>query len=546
MTRTITLVFLIGVSAAFAGGQTLTTTFNHNNGQSGNMFDLVAINSVTICSFDVSIRPGTYTMEVYVLPLGQSYATAPTTASAWTLLGSASGVVSAATTSTAPGVPTPLPIPIYVSIPAGMTQAFYVTVAPGTGINYTNGTAAGAVFVADANLQFLEGIGVSYPFGGTFSPRVWNGNINYSPGVNNCSATPFQANQANASLDINGVTTNGFNPPVTMSCVGSSLSLNLASALTGSGWEMGIALASVQPSLFTSSNNQVVNVDFLSPTFRYLFGGLSPTFVPFQGNLSIPLSSPFPVVASAQMVVVDPSHPDGVSLSQAAEVQLSAGVVGGIPGPIADNTALTIPLNTSSPLCAPSISFFGVSFTQMHVISNGRVMFGASADTDFSPTLAEALVDSPFCGFWTDLNPAAAGTITVAASSTQVIVDYQGVPYFGSVGSGNSFSIAFDVPTGSVTLGINSIAPNPAGLGGGDAQFLGLSRGNLGASNNGPAGFAIGATGTPVASTDMLYDFWDGLAGTAPGGVNLLSSIQGGLTGILFAPSGDSYTWVGY
>lgn len=50
--------------------------------------------------------------------------------------------------------------------------------------NYSNGTAVGNVYASDANLQFIEGTGQEYPFGSTFSPRIFNGVIHYSrPGT---------------------------------------------------------------------------------------------------------------------------------------------------------------------------------------------------------------------------------------------------------------------------------------------------------------------------------------------------------------------------
>ena len=37
----------------------------------------------------------------------------------------------------------------------------------------------GAVYVQDANVQVLEGVGIGYPFTGVFTPRVWNGTVYY-------------------------------------------------------------------------------------------------------------------------------------------------------------------------------------------------------------------------------------------------------------------------------------------------------------------------------------------------------------------------------
>jgi len=99
------------------------------------------------------------------------------TPSAWTLVGSATGVV-----SNGPGVPTPLPINLSWPMTAGTTQGFYVTVTNGLYLNYSNGTAVGAVAASGGftgELQILEGTGNNYPFSTVFSPRVFSGTFHY-------------------------------------------------------------------------------------------------------------------------------------------------------------------------------------------------------------------------------------------------------------------------------------------------------------------------------------------------------------------------------
>lgn len=157
----------------------LTTTFAGGNNHRGNMFDVVAINTVTIESFDA--HPiGNTSYEIYY-KVG-TFVGSEANAGAWTQIGTATAVVAQPL-----GTPTPIPINVGVTIPAGQTYAFYVT-STNTGVsqNYTDGTGVGNVYSSDANIQFLEGAGMEYPFtagGGTFTPRVWNGNIHYSTGV---------------------------------------------------------------------------------------------------------------------------------------------------------------------------------------------------------------------------------------------------------------------------------------------------------------------------------------------------------------------------
>ena len=159
-----------------ACSQSLTTTFANNNGQSGNMFDITALNDVTVNDFDCNLDSGSWTVEVYVVTGGGGWSGNQTTASAWTLIGTASVV------GAGPGLPTPLGLSLGYTVAAGATQGFYVTCSNGRGMNYTNGTGVGNVAAADANCQIHEGLGKSYPFGATFMPRIWNGTLHYTTG----------------------------------------------------------------------------------------------------------------------------------------------------------------------------------------------------------------------------------------------------------------------------------------------------------------------------------------------------------------------------
>jgi hypothetical protein len=160
-----------GVCANICQAEMLLTTFADNNGSTGAMFDVRALNRVEIRSFDGNLPAGTRIMEIYYRP--GPYLGHETNASSWTLLGNVSVV------SSGVGVPTPIPIDVQVVIPAGETYAFYVTGITGTALRYTTGTAVGAVYASDGNIEFLQGIGKSYPFGSTFTPRIFNGNIHY-------------------------------------------------------------------------------------------------------------------------------------------------------------------------------------------------------------------------------------------------------------------------------------------------------------------------------------------------------------------------------
>ncbi len=154
---------------------TLTTTLAAGNNHRGNMFSIVALNTVLITSFDAHPM-GDTDIEVYYR--SGSYIGFESSSVGWTLVGSASVIAQPQ------GTATPIPLAIDVTIPAGQTYSFYVTSSNvAVSLNYSNGTTEGNILSQDANIQFLEGKGMEYPFaagGGTFSPRVWNGNIHYS------------------------------------------------------------------------------------------------------------------------------------------------------------------------------------------------------------------------------------------------------------------------------------------------------------------------------------------------------------------------------
>lgn len=153
--------------------ENLTTTFASDNGQSGNMFDIMAINDLTVQSFDINMDGGT-TDDVEVYFKTGTWVGSDMTPGDWTLLDTAVGITSAGS-----DVPTPLNLSLGQAVGAGQTVAFYVTLVNTTNIAYTNGGTTGDLFASDANMEFYEGAGKAYPFGGTFEPRIFNGNILY-------------------------------------------------------------------------------------------------------------------------------------------------------------------------------------------------------------------------------------------------------------------------------------------------------------------------------------------------------------------------------
>ena len=170
----------------------MNTPYNSNNGQRGCMFDITATNAVTIRCFESNVYSGT-TANYEIYYRAGTHVGSENNAAAWTFLGGATGITSAGN-----NVPTALPIPINITIPAGQTYAFYITNDFGGGTSYTDGTAVGNFLAADANITVFEGVGKSYPFGLTFTVRNFNGHIFYDlAGVLDANGISLDASLSN-------------------------------------------------------------------------------------------------------------------------------------------------------------------------------------------------------------------------------------------------------------------------------------------------------------------------------------------------------------
>ncbi len=156
----------------------LRTTFSSNNGADGNIFSILAKNDIIIQSFEGNLS-SSGTMKIY-FRMG-SYAGFENNPAAWTLIDSAY------TTTNGNDTATLIPVNVNMGVDSGEIVSFYITAnGDGAGVNYTDGTLEGDTFSINSDLIIYEGQGMSYPFGGNFTPRVWNGRINYCPNINYC------------------------------------------------------------------------------------------------------------------------------------------------------------------------------------------------------------------------------------------------------------------------------------------------------------------------------------------------------------------------
>jgi len=193
---TLIICILVCFGASSAHADSITTTFSGGMGFDGNMFDVVALKDLTITTFDGHVEytglsnpnPVVTQFDIYYRQGG--YSGFEFSQADWTLAGSAYNVV-----SNGIGNPTPIPISVDLSVLAGETYGFYITAHNYPGLEYTRGTAEGAVYSDNGDLQILEGVGVRYLDGfadpnGIFSPRVWNGTIYYNLDLNTSVPVP--------------------------------------------------------------------------------------------------------------------------------------------------------------------------------------------------------------------------------------------------------------------------------------------------------------------------------------------------------------------
>ena len=473
------------------------------------MFDVTNVSGQTItitkihqCFFSAGL---TANMEVWTRAGG--IGTDQTNASGlWVNEGSSQGIL-----SSGPGVADDILIPLTGSanttLLPGQTVGIYSTSTNLQAVAYTNGTTVGATYASNADITVQGFYGGTYPFGSQFSPRNANVEIFYVLGA----GTPtVQVNRPTASLDIGGIAGNGFVAGRLTTCTGLPTFLNLASTRpAATPYDVVIQGGAAAVPGITFPDN-IVNIN-TAPGVPFLLSTGTPGLPPGPSPLSwlgapaisLPFNAPaVATLAHAQAYWIDPANLDGIALS--APVELNA-VLGGVLPPFAlgDDAFVSVPFG--APTCAPmnSFSFYGTSYTNFFIASNGEVTFNQGSAV-FTPTVAAFDTGMPrVSGMWTDLNPTLGGTITVATTPTDLTVSFSNVATFGLAGITNSFNVVFD------TAGQTSIQGYAPNAGHNVATLVGISNGNLGTP--GAAVSFDGLRGLPLQasalSTNSVYEF---------------------------------------
>ncbi len=169
-------------------------------------------------------------------------------------------------------------------------------------------------------LIHVPALGSNYLFGGFYGGALsdtWELRPNRS----------WQPDSGIAALDVNGLPAAGFwGPDRRRLLVGQGGGATLDSSQTGAGWDVGFSLAAAAPfgaGGLQVPGGQLVNLDLT--TLAFVNGGALLTPWP-GGTLSLPFTGGGPVVASGQMLVVDPAQQLGFALSRAGEITVSDAV----------------------------------------------------------------------------------------------------------------------------------------------------------------------------------------------------------------------------
>lgn len=175
--------------------------------------------------------------------------------------------------------------------------------------------------------------------------------------------------------------------------------------------------------------------------------------------------------------------------------------------------------DTITNFAVPAFSYAGETWTRLGVSSNGILVVGGGTAADATPAnqqLPNATgPNNVLAGFWTDLNPAATGTVRIGTLSDGanewIVVDYDGVQEFSTAGNTHTFEFWLGV-AGDASPGEDiSIAYGP-NTGAGDQGHA-----TVGAENkdgNRGASWYYNGTGTLPDETTQL------VVSTTPGNMS--------------------------
>ncbi len=155
----------------------------------------------------------------------------------------------------------------------------------------------------------------------------------------------------------------------------------------------------------------------------------------------------------------------------------------------------------------PSFSVAGVSYSRIGLGSNGYLVLGGGTQADVSINNQDlpnpARPNNLLVGFWSDLNPSAAGALRIATltdgADTWLVVDYAGVPEFSTATTSHTFEFWIGLNTDAHPAEDVSLAFGTGNVGTGDIGFATAA----GAENpDGTSGNALYVNGAGTLPAD--------------------------------------------
>jgi hypothetical protein len=343
-----------------------------------------------------------------------------------------------------------------------------------------------------------------------------------------CSLAVFaqQPNSGNHSMTINGIDGPPF--PIVTNNVRTSTAANFQ--MTGATNQ---PYAIFQGNLGTGSLfiiNSIVDLalspfpvtvidGFQNPTYKTDLSGTSGFSVQVPGVGVFPNGVPLGLQVSLQALIGDPfNSPFGLSLTAATKITV-------VQGPTVTLYSLGDESVTAISMSSLPIPFYGTSYTQIQLCSNGYVTMGANGVSDFTPTDSEMNSGPPrIAPFWTDLDCGYQAVKTTLDTNPgnglpgYMTIEFNNVIDFGNVVQ-HTFSLTMkadgNVQIHSAASNNPSVYDSITGIGPGNS--LGLPQTQKNFVGPQPAGSSVGPgilTTPPfalVGTVNMSFFEWFGI-----------------------------------
>lgn len=339
----------------------------------------------------------------------------------------------------------------------------------------------------------------------------------------------FQQNSSEAFLAFNGNLTDGSFAAVTTLGTGLSSRLTFSTDQVGQAYDIAFNTAP-QSAFAIRTGSQFVNIDPLAGLGFFSNGSVLTTPGVSLGAAGFSFSLTVPVVSTSTLTlqgyVITPANPDGIALTQAATLngfqdnQLLPSFL--TVDPQATTITLTDDSSVSVALPTP-FTFYGTSYSEVYVGSNGFLTFGAPS-LDLSESESDLIGNEARIAFlWDDLNPSAGGTITHGTGAGGAFqVAFRGVAEFAQP-VGNDVTIEFDAS--QVLIDYASIAT---------PDFLvGMSPGG-GLATPAPVNWSLGA-GSTIIPGQAPFEIFDASNPVDVDGTQIM---------VILDPLGRPVTWL--